>query len=119
MLFPDEMYAWQYGPVIPLVYNAYSRYGGSPIQHVSIPGEDATDNLAILKDICDSQNRDACSTLENVFKEWADKPAWSLVAKSHEQGKAWDVVYNKDGIRGSGYGEVIDGDTIMATYGRG
>lgn len=30
-LFDDEIRAWQYGPVIPYVYNAYSRYGGSPI----------------------------------------------------------------------------------------
>jgi hypothetical protein len=39
-----------------------------------------------------------------------------LVAAVHEKGKAWDLVYNRNGI-GSGNGTIIDVDTIMNTYG--
>ncbi len=30
-LFSDEIEAWQYGPVIPAVYNKYQKFGRSPI----------------------------------------------------------------------------------------
>ena len=30
-LFDDEIYAWQYGPVVPSVYNEYKRYNAKAI----------------------------------------------------------------------------------------
>ncbi len=29
--FEDEMQAWEYGPVVPIVYEAYKKYGNLPI----------------------------------------------------------------------------------------
>ena len=40
-----------------------------------------------------------------------------LVAESHEKGKAWDCVYNRDEKEASGYGDVITDEIIKATYG--
>ena len=31
LMFDDDMYAWQFGPVVPDVYYEYNMYGGSPI----------------------------------------------------------------------------------------
>ena len=36
-LFPDEILAWQKGPVVPAVYMHYNRFGWTPI----IPDDDA------------------------------------------------------------------------------
>lgn len=104
-LFDDPIFAWQYGPVIPDVYNAYSCYGGSPIQDVSPGGRAA--------DIKEAEARDS---LNAVYENWVGRPAWSLVAESHKPGKAWDCVYNRNGASGSGYGMVISPDVIMETY---
>lgn len=30
-MFDDDLYAWQFGPVVPEVYYEYNMYGGSPI----------------------------------------------------------------------------------------
>lgn len=117
-LFSDDIYAWQYGPVIPYVYNAYSRYGGSPIRQAHLPEQ---------ADILDSNNLQTGTTpdvlsmqesLENVYDIWAGRPAWDLVAESHKQGKAWDLVYNRGGVMRSGYGDVISDQLIMDTYGK-
>jgi uncharacterized phage-associated protein len=41
-LFPDELKAWKWGPVIPGVYSKYATYGADPI---SLPSGDAAASL--------------------------------------------------------------------------
>lgn len=116
-LFTDKIYAWQYGPVIPYVYSAYSRYGGSPIlQPVASPQGDLADAEDFQKR-ADSLDADKQGSLTSVYDTWANRPVWAIVAESHKPGKAWDRAYNRDGVACSGYGDVIDDDLIMATYG--
>ena len=53
-LFGDEIQAWKHGPVVPSVYNGYSRYGAEPIddsQAVSVPEEGASFIHAVLDDV--------------------------------------------------------------------
>ena len=68
---------------------------------------------------CDYEQHsiDMRASLESVYAEWVDKPAWALVAESHEKGKAWDRVYNRNEKEASGYGDVITDDIIRETYG--
>ena len=115
-MFSDDIYAWQYGPVIPRVYGAYSHNGGSPIEHVSPIGQNGQFNEAAFAVRADQEDPSIRETLDSVLDEWINKPAWSLVAAAHEKRKAWDVVYNRNGD-GSGNGTIIDVDTIMKTYG--
>lgn len=115
-MFSDDIYAWQYGPVIPRVYSAYSHNGDSPIEHVSAIEQNGTFNEDAFVGRVNQANPSIRETLDSVFNEWTHKPAWSLVAAVHEKGKAWDLVYNRNGS-GSGNGTIIDVDTIMNTYG--
>lgn len=117
-LFDDEIHAWQYGPVIPYVYNAYSRYGGSPILRPELSLDDAKFDIESFKHDREQHSIDMRASLESVYAEWVDKPAWALVAESHEKGKAWDCVYNRGEKEASGYGDVITDEIIKATYGR-
>lgn len=116
-LFDDEIRAWQYGPVIPYVYNAYSRYGGSPILRPEFSPDEIPFDIELFKQDSDIQAVDMKTSLVSVYEKWVDKPAWSLVAESHEKGKAWDRVYNRDEKEASGYGDVISDEIIKATYG--
>lgn len=115
-MFSDDIYAWQYGPVIPRVYSAYSHNGGSLIKHVSSIGQNGQFNEDTFVVRADQEDPSIRETLDSVLDEWINKPAWSLVAAVHEKGKAWDLVYNRNG-KGSGNGTIIDVDSIMRTYG--
>ena len=116
-LFDDEIHAWQYGPVIPYVYNAYSRYGGSPILRPEFSLDGTPFDIESFKYDHKKRSIDMRASLESVYTEWVDKPARALVAESHEKGKAWDRVYNRNEKEASGYGDVITDDIIRETYG--
>lgn len=116
-LFDDEIHAWQYGPVIPYVYNAYSRYGGSPILRPEFSLDETPFDIESFKHDHEQHSIDMRASLESVYAEWVDRPAWALVAESHEKGKAWDRVYNRDEKEASGYGDVITDEIIKETYG--
>lgn len=79
-LFFDEFYAWQYGPVIPAVYNEYSGYGGGDI-------------LALYED-CDELDDVIKNDIKKDIERLAKCDSWYLVKKTHEQGTPWSITYN-------------------------
>lgn len=86
-LFIDEIYAWQFGPVVPEVYYEYCGYGAMPIYNeydTEIEDED--------KGIIDGIVED-----KRVMKPW------QLVEETHKHNGAWDRVYNQ----GNGNKQVI------------
>lgn len=84
-LFNEEFYAWQFGPVIPRVYNEFCAYAGIAID----VGTD--DSLACVE----LANRD---NIHSILQLYIDKTASQLVKKTHEDGTPWSQVY--DGGRG-------------------
>lgn len=78
-LFADNMYAWQFGPVVPEVYYEYCSYGGRPI------------NLYCEIEI---QSPD-----EKIIKKILDKyksiPVNQLVEWTHKVGTAWYIVFDE------------------------
>lgn len=91
--FKDELYAWQFGPVIPSVYYEYNMYGGSPILL-------SYDNLEIS--ISDS------FFVDRVVEEKKDTPIWSLVEQTHKKGGPWERTVTSYGLR-----SVIEKNFIM------
>ncbi len=116
-LFPDDIYAWQYGPVIPYVYSAYSRYGGSPILQPVASPQNGFAGVDELRQCVDSMDEDRLQSLVKIYNIWANRPVWAIVAESHKPGMAWDRAYNRDGVPCSGYGDKINDALIMDTYG--
>ncbi len=112
-LFDDDFEAWRYGPVVPSVYRTYSVYGGSPIWKAAEYKEfDFFRNDSVPVAPLSGKERE--SVVETV-ERWACLPSWDIVNCSHRKGGAWDVVYNKNGIPGSGLHEVIPLSTIRET----
>jgi len=72
--FDDEICAWQYGPVIPDVYYAFSFYADMPIINVSI-------NLYIGENIV--------NIIRKVVRNFADTATWKLVDMTHEGNSPW------------------------------
>ena len=79
VLFWEDFYAWQHGPVIPEVYYLFSGYGASKIQNRYITQIDRVTEVNILPII---------EKLRNIAP-------WELVNMTHVQGGPWDMVYNK------------------------
>jgi uncharacterized phage-associated protein len=90
-LVRNHFEAWQYGPVVRPVFDAFKRYGDNWItepakfldyasgQQRAIPFEDIT--------AADAQ------TINEVFAEYSRFSTSQLVALSHEPGGPWDLVY--------------------------
>jgi len=77
-LFDDEIEAWQYGPVVPAVYNEYKHCGRSGIAG-ELPEADAftEEEFALLLDVAREYDKFGTTTLVNM---------------THKRGAPWDTV---------------------------
>lgn len=88
-LFDDDIFAWQYGPVVPSVYKEYKRYDAKAI---SLP----EGNIICLTD-------DEETVFDNVYAEYGQFSAVALMNMSHAE-IPWRTteisqVINKEKIR--------------------
>ncbi|WP_255304172.1 Panacea domain-containing protein [Megasphaera sp. DISK 18] len=82
-LFCDEMEAWNYGPVVPCVYQTYKIFGREPIKDET----EYQDNLS-------DQEKDV---LFDVLRYYGQFSTNTLVSMSHQKQSPWAVVH-KDGV---------------------
>lgn len=100
-LIKDEVQAWQYGPVIPKLYNAVREFRSSPVNgRLSAPG-------------LDSLNKNEKSIVEQVFDIYGHLSGPALSRLTHASGTPWDATY-EDGE----FGVVIPDDIIEDHYER-
>lgn len=69
--FDDEMEAWEYGPVVPVVYNEYKGYGNLPI----IEKQNVSEKIA---DIIQGY-------MSEILNYFSDTPTFELVQITHGQ----------------------------------
>lgn len=93
--FSDNIEAWQFGPVVPNVYDHYCGYGAMPISFSSIKYDVAKEDKQLIDSIVESKRVLA---------------PWDLVEETHKKGGAWDKTY-KNGL---GSHEVIPTELIKA-----
>lgn len=93
--FSDDIEAWQFGPVIPMVYYHYCGYGAMPITILC-------DNNSI--DDCDKQYVNQIVDSKRVLNPW------DLVEETHKPNGAWAQVYRD----GAGNHMVIPVELIKA-----
>lgn len=82
--FEDDIEAWQFGPVVPVVYQEFCMFGANPIQW-SYPGVTLP---------YDGEQRTSFDSIFSKYRAW---PVWDLVNETHKKGGAWDITY-QDGI---------------------
>src|SRR5699024_9478304 len=97
--FSEKFLAWDYGPVVPEVYDVYKIYGRSSIQN----RED--DSVQIMKEedfklsVYSRFKKtpiygNVLETLEDTLDEYGEKSANELVSITHQEGSPWDKVFN-------------------------
>lgn len=92
--FPDEIQAWQFGPVVPNVYYRFSAYGAMEITNQY----DVTDEFNYT-DV-------EIGSIDAIVEEKRECDPWELVEDTHRPGGAWDLTYEK------GKSKVIPTDLI-------
>ena len=82
-LFQEDFYAWDYGPVVPEVYQKYKVAGKGKIQDVD---NDNYDN---------NFTEEESQLLIDVLREYSKFSTSGLVDLSHRAGSPWDKVYER------------------------
>jgi uncharacterized phage-associated protein len=70
-LFIEDIEAWQYGPVIPDIYNKFKKYG-----HSTIPKEEGREL---------NSPKDSIETINVVWRDYKNYPAFELVKNTHKE----------------------------------
>ena len=91
--FPEEIEAWQFGPVVRVVYNNYCGFGAAKIR--------------MLYDI--SLRREIQRMMDPIIREKRVLNPWDLVDDTHRPEKAWAEIY-RDGI---GNHQIIPKELIL------
>jgi len=74
-LFPEKLWAWTHGPVVPDVYHEYKKYGAGPITELQCNPSDTF-------------NEDQLELLNEVWSVFGQFSAWKLRDMSHNE-KPW------------------------------
>ncbi len=80
LAFSEAIEAWQFGPVVPIVYYYFCAYGAMPI----------TENYEIF-----IEDKDVVY-INSIIDEKSVMDPWDLVSDTHKQNGAWYQIY-KDG----------------------
>ena len=100
-LIKDDVQAWQYGPVIPTLYNAMRGYGAGVVtQDIRAPSNDNLD-----------ENED--DIVQQVYNLYGDKTGPALSRLTHAAGTPWALTYEP-----GSFGLVISTDNIEDHYRR-
>lgn len=86
--FVDEIEAWQFGPVVPIVYYHFCGFGAMPI---TSQYEDVTISLEDQE------------MVDPIVEEKRSLYPWDMVKDTHRPGGAWEQTYQN----GKGNGKVI------------
>lgn len=100
-IIEDDFEAWQYGPVIPAVYDGYKCNYSAPIY----PAKDEQVNLIEL-------SPEETEIVHRVIDIRAFQNVYQLVNDSHKVDGAWDRTYKK----GTGNGNVIHKKLIQQDF---
>lgn len=82
-LFPDSVQAWDYGPVVRRVYDAFKKYKSEPIE--------STSKQLDLQSICGED----LDLLIRIIKAYGVYTSSSLVSMTHAQGSPWQQSYQQ------------------------
>ena len=96
-LFEEDIFAWQFGPVVPNIYYRFCGYGASKIlgRYPEIKIDEQT-----------------ASIIDPIIEEKRELYPWTLVEQTHKKGGAWDQVYQE----GKGDHQVIRKDMIKSDF---
>ncbi|MGB5945323.1 Panacea domain-containing protein [Paenisporosarcina sp.] len=103
-LFPDEIVAWKYGPVVPSIYEHFKKHGKEEIENeepadIMVFSSELMVPASYTKILTSEHGSVAFEIITSVIQDHLDKDPWDLVTLSHAEGSPWDKVYKPDQSR--------------------
>lgn len=80
-LFTDNIKAWKYGPVIPVLYDAL-RHNGNDLITEPPKGSGLVDKLS-----------NQFAMIQAVYFQYSDMPGWKLSALTHQKNTPWSQTW--------------------------
>jgi uncharacterized phage-associated protein len=90
-LFKQPVEAWEFGPVVKVVRDAFKDFGKRPIDRFAERLDLHTGELIPVSDQLSEEDEKFVSS---VFSQYCGKSAFELSDMSHEKGSPWDRVWN-------------------------
>ncbi|HKP32593.1 MAG TPA: type II toxin-antitoxin system antitoxin SocA domain-containing protein [Chitinophagaceae bacterium] len=87
-LLSHAVEAWQYGPVVPVVYHRFKEFGDSQIK------EFADDVRTLSFYVPRIEDAEIAGFLDNIWDEYKQYNGLQLSTLTHLKGTPWDIVYN-------------------------
>ena len=75
--FSEDIEAWQFGPVVPVVYKQYCGFGALPVR-MRYAVKIEQDYVKIINPLIEKKRK---------------LNPWDMVSDTHSPGKAWDLIY--------------------------
>ncbi len=91
-LFGERFEAWQYGPVLPSVYNEFKQYRDKPITDYSKSG----DGLVWCLD--EDNSEEGRTALNAIWRTYGSGDGIRLSTLTHQPGTAWDKAMKSNSI---------------------
>jgi uncharacterized phage-associated protein len=96
-LFKQPVEAWEYGPVVKVVRDAFKEFGKSPITKMAERLDLQTGELVQLtSDLSDDDQK----FVREIFDNYSKYSAGKLSDMTHEPGSPWDKIWNSSNTVG-------------------
>lgn len=92
-LFRQPVEAWEFGPVVKVVRDAFKDFGSKPIDRLAERLDLETGEFVLVKDCLSEEDR---NFVEAVFRQYSVHTAFELSDMTHEKGSPWDLVWNSN-----------------------
>ncbi|MFN3231446.1 MAG: Panacea domain-containing protein [Alphaproteobacteria bacterium] len=92
-LISNNFEAWEYGPVVRVVYEQFSKYKKNPIAARAKRVDILTGEVSTYEYNFDSETETFLTTILDAYSEFSG-PVLSNM--THEPGSPWDQVWNRD-----------------------
>lgn len=109
-LIDEDVQAWQYGPVIPSLYEEFRGFGNKPItKEATITTIDDDFNVKnIIPKIADNQTEELINAVWNKYKIYSGP---NLSDLTHKTGTPWSIV-----VQSNSFFSTIDNSIIKKYY---
>lgn len=92
-LVKNRFEAWEYGPVVRVIYDHFKEFGDQPILDRATKFDPITQTHSNVEYSFSEELR---KFLRGIFHSYAHMHAFRLSEITHETGSPWDAVWNQD-----------------------
>lgn len=90
-LFKQPVEAWEHGPVVKVVRDAFKEFGKRPITRLAERLDLDTGELILVGNTLENDDE---AFVDHVFLMYANKSAFELSDMTHQKDSPWDKVWN-------------------------